>query len=316
MTSQTQKTLTMILVGVILLLGICSMLLGGNDRPQSADATHPAVTAPPDGGPGHPGGGMGPGQPGFRPGGGGPGIRENKKNLGGGMPGNPYEAWPLSFPKMCGAIILLEEGKGPEPVTPEQAKQLVPALYNLAKAWQQVHIAEAALQPLFDDAQAEYINVHKPIYEQTSFAQSMPEPAHRGDNKTLAAAILVLEKSLADTTKRPPSKVAQTMQKMTLFDATAGIWDMRDKPELCPRKDQAEKMLPIIRGGVKHSRIVHECEEEMADVLTEVQVKYLADNMGLVTDAKRRAFDNPDQGPYQDPLIWTVIQMMEKKSKG
>ncbi len=227
-----------------------------------------------------------------------------------------YYPWPLSFPKMCGGIIMLEEGTdGRLKLSREQARRMLPVLHVLGASWQEIHWIERHAETCMSDRQAAFICAHKPEYEQTSFADRMPRARDSLTNSTLNAAATVLRQRLRGGVRhRPATASSRPRERMTLFDLCSGIWDMDSDPDLACDSSQARALLPLVTHAKACDRQVKKCEADMRGVLTEEQVDCMYRHMPELTDAKRRAFDRPDRGPYDDPLVWTTIELVAHRA--
>jgi hypothetical protein len=134
-----------------------------------------------------------------------------------------------------------------------------------------------------------------------------------GENRTVSAAITILKKRILEPGKLvPPARI----EGMTVFDASAAVIAMDDDPRLHVRGDQAARMLAILSSIVEPLKTVKHSEQTMADTLRENQIKWIQSHMDRVTAAKRGAFFGGNDGPYRDPLIWYVIQLVERKLHG
>jgi hypothetical protein len=227
---------------------------------------------------------------------------------------SPYAPWPLSYPKMCGGILLFEKDARSLAVTPDQARRLLPILHRLGACWREIMISTDRVKNSLNAAQREYIFRNKHTFETTAFVRKNI-PSSLGGN-SLKAAAWVLEKR----SKEPKGGASLREQPeddrlLTIFDMATGIYMMDGIPDLAADRDQALALLPVFRTIQKPVDEMGKCTREMADLLSKSQIAHIQSHMLQVTHMKRSAFDGSgDKGPYGDRLIWLIIQLLEKRS--
>lgn len=234
----------------------------------------------------------------------------------------PFVPYPISWPKMSGAILLFKDD--PEiGITPEEARQLIPLFEQLDAEWDNVRAASDTLQSTLSEAQQKYIADRQTSYQLITLPVAPDGPQDKaGPLPPIARSYGLAEavKTMRKSSKEADVPIVSTTLhfNINLWDMMHGLIDLDDQHDpLRARGKQAARILAIIEavdGPLKRANIA---EDGIRNTLTPAQLEYLVNHMPEITEKKRNAAKSIDHNPVpriHDPLLSLVMEVLEAKA--
>jgi hypothetical protein len=325
-----EKTLSIFVSGLVLvacLLGVV-LLVVRQRAPQ--DATREAQAVASGGRPTS-----------IRPQGGDDALQRPPDN----RPEGPYEPWPVSFPKVLPGFFLLEDQAPKLALTPEQARQILPLVVDMAENWEQVHTVEIKIKQQLTPEQRKWITQVKHQVEQGTWIHRLEDALGapvKGENASVVMAERICKKRMPSPIPPELAKAAEEERKrilapddymqqaneewLTVFDqCTAFFWIDEDHPDMRLHPDQAVKIYAILQDVKKPLRNTDEDFKKVCAILKPEQIAYVQDHMADLYEwrtgvrkyhGKVLTFtenpSNPDARQYHDPLYSVTISYLKE----
>jgi len=225
----------------------------------------------------------------------------------------------VSPPKPVGGIILSDylagiynmEADPSLALSASQAKALTPLVEKLALNSQTATALENMLVALYNSNQLQYI-----ANNFDSLSQGLKLEASAGDEKeaTLSTAIKLLQGKLGGSAPEALPAVKNYslpagQRPLTFRDHSAAIIKLEQFPANAITPEQARKMLPILKAGLKYVQDERAIGAAFKSQFNSRQLAYI--------ETKRFEFvkNPPPRVSDMDPLVYAALQTLKKHSK-
>jgi len=236
--------------------------------------------------------------------------------------GSPYLPKPLSFPKVLGGLLYYEKNLPDLALQPAQCRRLIPVLEGMGETWHASNQIEKELQKLLTVNQEKFIIANKRDIEKMSninrtmavFNKRYPGRAQMMNGKFFSFAMQLCLIRMEENVKKRREPLSNGEALITIFDIGTGVVWMDEDPELTISSEQAQQMLPIFVKLTASNEIVNTYFELLKAALTQPQLDAVGPNIKDITELKFKVFRENPGGPFNDPLINTVLELCRERA--
>ena len=236
----------------------------------------------------------------------------------------PFVPYPISWPKMVGAIFLFKDDADIG-ITPEQAKILIPIVERLDNAWERVRQASADLQLNLTLEQQQYIAGKQQSYQLVVAPVSSvippggagPAPAFRR-SYDVPDCIHMLE-AASQEPGADKVELATKQVNINMWDMMRGLIELDDdKNPIRAQGKQAASLMKVLvdaRDAMERSRLA---TDDMRSQLTPAQIDFLVHHMPEIVQVKKGVAKQLTALPVpriKDPLLSVTMGILESKVK-
>jgi len=232
--------------------------------------------------------------------------------------GGPYNAFPLSHPKVLGGLLYFEAKLPALAVTRAQCTELVPLLKRMGKAWMNTLKLNPQLRSYLTEAQERHLIKNKSLYEATQTHQKAQHILEKklkeaGDSGHAGQIARFFKLRAAEGAAGPVVPRTQFQDALTNSDITTGLLLMESDTALRLTPGQAKAMAPLLDKIESQEDEVREGFTALIPIMSEQQIQGVIDHIKEIVPYKAMVFGQPGSAGEIDPLCAAVRDICLRK---
>ena len=232
----------------------------------------------------------------------------------------PYSFYPISFPKVLGALLYFEEHRPALGATKSQCVAMIPVLEEMSTSWAEAIRLNEEMKRVLTPAQVRFVMDNKSELERpVNMIQIQEKLAGLLGEKDHRAPIAVQDfcrKRAEEGPHDPDYPRSAGTEIITAFDISSGVilMEVEGDPELHLTPYQGGKLAPLFERYFNHNHVVQGlfCDP-LLGLFSVEQGEGLKENIKEVISYKKLIFETDDGTVYRDPLFDRVIRLCRSK---